>query len=44
MQGEKLLDPFKVQETYRKKLPADQLTAFNGEVHRLDGWMGVSGT
>ncbi|HEX4621015.1 MAG TPA: M23 family metallopeptidase, partial [Myxococcaceae bacterium] len=44
MQGEKLLDPFKVQDTYRKKLSADQLAGFTAQVRRLDGWMGVGGT
>jgi murein DD-endopeptidase len=44
MQGEKLLDPFKVQETYRKRLSTDQLAAFTTEVRHLDAWMGVTGT
>jgi murein DD-endopeptidase len=36
MAGQKVLDPFAVQETHRKKLPESAKTAFSGEVTRLD--------
>jgi murein DD-endopeptidase len=36
MAGQKILDPFAVQETYRKKLPEKQKAAFLSEMTRLD--------
>jgi murein DD-endopeptidase len=36
MSGTKVLDPFAVQETHRKKLPESAKTAFTAEVTRLD--------
>jgi murein DD-endopeptidase MepM/ murein hydrolase activator NlpD len=36
MAGTKVLDPFAVQETHRKKLPESAKVAFAGEVTRLD--------
>jgi murein DD-endopeptidase len=39
MQGERLLDPFKVQQTFRRPLPEADRAAFDAEVHKLDAWM-----
>jgi hypothetical protein len=36
MAGQKVLDPFAVQETYHRKLPAEERKAFDAEVKRLD--------
>ncbi|MCU1279216.1 MAG: peptidase domain protein, partial [bacterium] len=36
MAGQKILDPFAVQETSRKKLPEKEKTAFSTEMDRLD--------
>ena len=36
MAGTKVLDPFAVQETHRKKLPESAKAAFTAEVARLD--------
>jgi murein DD-endopeptidase len=41
MQGDRLLDPFKVQQTYRRTLPEADHAAFDAEVHKLDAWMGA---
>lgn len=35
MAGQKVLDPFAVQETYRRQLPANERTAFAAEAARL---------
>ncbi|HEX6835507.1 MAG TPA: M23 family peptidase, partial [Polyangia bacterium] len=36
MAGQKILDPFAVQETTRKKLPEKEKAAFGQEMARLD--------
>jgi murein DD-endopeptidase MepM/ murein hydrolase activator NlpD len=36
MSGQKILDPFTVQETSRKKLSEKEKTAFSAEIVRLD--------
>jgi murein DD-endopeptidase len=39
MQGEKLLDPFKVQETYKKSIAPDQKAALDAQVRRLETFL-----
>ena len=38
--GEKVLDPFRVQETYRRMLAPDQKVALDAEIRRFDSMLG----